>query len=133
MTGGPGGAGATAAVREGGAATFAPELAGGAGGLGALAAGGGTPTDGGGAAVNEGAGGVAAGKVGSLIVAEDALAPGAPPGLGGKLIRTVSLRGWTLGASEGLGGTAPPGMLGVFSAIYFALEKLKFVLVSVKL
>ncbi|MDB6026863.1 MAG: hypothetical protein JWM68_3086 [Verrucomicrobiales bacterium] len=116
LTGGPGGAGGAAAVRAGGAATRAPD-GGGAdgaeGGRGALAAGGGTPMDGGGAAAKEGAGAVAAGKVGSLIVAEEAPAVG----FGGRLMRTVSLRGCTLGASDGLGGTAPPGMLG-FSAIY---------------
>ena len=54
-------------------------------------------------------------SVGSLIV-------GADVGLGGKLIRTVSFLGWTLEASAGRGGNAPPGVVGVFSAIIsFAL------------
>src|SRR4051794_30153604 len=98
LTGAPGGDGGTAEVREGGAATRAPEAAadGGAGGLGALAAEGGTAADGGGgAAAKDGAGAVAAGSVGSLMVAEDAPAVG----FGGRLMRTVSLRGCTLGAS----------------------------------
>ena len=42
-------------------------------------------------------------------------------GLGGRLIRTVSFFGWTLAASAGLGGRAPPGAagggVGTFSAI----------------
>lgn len=42
---------------------------------------------------------------------------GAAVGLGGKLIRTVSFLGCTLAASAGLGGTAPDGVLGIFSAI----------------
>ena len=51
------------------------------------------------------------GSVGSLIV-------GAADGFGGKLIRTVSFLGWTLPVSF-FGGTAPPGVLGMFSAIKF--------------
>ena len=51
------------------------------------------------------------GKVGNLIV-------GAAEGLGGRLMRTVSFLGCTLEASGGLGGTAPPGKLGMLSAIY---------------
>jgi hypothetical protein len=51
-----------------------------------------------------------AGSVGSLIVAV---------GLGGKLIRTVSFLGCTFAASPGLGGTAPPGKLGVGSDISY--------------
>jgi hypothetical protein len=50
------------------------------------------------------------GKVGSLMV-------GAAEGLGGRLIRTVSFLGCILDASGGLGGTAPLGKLGMFSAI----------------
>lgn len=50
------------------------------------------------------------GKVGNLMV-------GAAEGLGGRLMRTVSFLGWILEASGGLGGTAPPGKLGMFSAI----------------
>jgi hypothetical protein len=41
---------------------------------------------------------------------------GAAEGLGGKLMRTVSFLGWTLPVSF-FGGTAPLGMLGMFSAI----------------
>src|SRR6267143_1175578 len=40
------------------------------------------------------------GSVGNLIVAA---------GLGGRLMRTVSFFGWTLAASDGLGGAAPGG------------------------
>jgi len=124
-----GGAGGAAVVRVGGPATrlAAAPAAGGAGGFGAAAAGG-TAADGGGAAA-KGAGALAAGSVGSLIVAEDAPPPA--DGLGGQLMRTVSLRGCTLGASDGLGGTAPPGMFGL-SAIA-TLQKLKFDGKAVKL
>jgi hypothetical protein len=48
--------------------------------------------------------------VGNLIV-------GAEVGLGGKLMRTVSFFGCTLAASAGLGGIAPPGGVGILSAI----------------
>jgi hypothetical protein len=41
---------------------------------------------------------------------------GAAEGFGGRLIRTVSFFGWTLPVSF-LGGTAPLGRLGMFSAI----------------
>ena len=44
---------------------------------------------------------------------------GAAVGFGGRLIRTVSFLGCTLAASVGLGGTAPDGLLGLFSAINF--------------
>jgi len=54
------------------------------------------------------------GSVGNLMV-------GAAEGFGGKLMRTVSFLGWTLDASGGLGGTAPPGKLGMFSAINLLL------------
>jgi hypothetical protein len=53
------------------------------------------------------------GKVGSLIV-------GAADGLGGKFMRTVSFLGWTFPVSF-FGGTAPAGILGMFSAITFLL------------
>jgi hypothetical protein len=46
---------------------------------------------------------------------------GAADGLGGKLMRTVSFLGWTLPVSF-FGGTAPPGVLGIFSAITFILN-----------
>jgi hypothetical protein len=49
-------------------------------------------------------------NVGSLMV-------GADVGLGGKLMRTVSFFGWTFEASAGLGGCAPPGDVGILSAI----------------
>jgi hypothetical protein len=42
-------------------------------------------------------------------------------GLGGKLMRTVSFFGWTLAASAGRGGNAPPGDVGVFSGIIYVL------------
>src|SRR6266481_1788045 len=51
------------------------------------------------------------GSVGSLMV-------GAAEGFGGKLMRTVSFLGWTLPVSF-FGGTAPAGILGIFSAITF--------------
>ena len=60
------------------------------------------------------AAGPPAGRVGNLMVGEDA-------GLGGKLIRTVSFFGWTLAASAGFGGTAPPGTVGLLSAIIVCL------------
>jgi len=50
------------------------------------------------------------GKVGNLMV-------GAAEGFGGKLMRTVSFLGCTLEPSGGFGGIAPPGRLGIFSAI----------------
>jgi hypothetical protein len=86
-------AGAAAAVRMGGAL-------GGAGGAppGKLTLG---------AAGAEAVG--APGREGSLIV-------GDAVGLGGSEMRTVSLRGCTF-ASAGLGGSASPGVLGVFSDI----------------
>jgi hypothetical protein len=59
--------------------------------------------------------GAPGGNVGSLMV-------GAAEGLGGKLMRTVSFLGWTLPVSF-FGGTAPPGMLGMFSAINLQLTK----------
>src|SRR6266487_1997812 len=49
------------------------------------------------------------GSVGSLMV-------GAADGFGGKLMRTVSFLGCTLPVSF-FGGMAPPGVLGMFSAI----------------
>jgi len=55
------------------------------------------------------------GSVGNLIV-------GAAEGLGGKLMRTVSFLGWTLAPSGGLGGTAPPGKLGLLSAIILSSQ-----------
>jgi hypothetical protein len=62
------------------------------------------------------------GRVGSLIV-------GAAEGFGGKLIRTVSFFGWTLPVSF-FGGIAPPGVLGMFSAIIDRI-KIELVLTSV--
>src|SRR6185295_12338555 len=68
------------------------------------------------AAVCAGAGGAVGtpvgppgGSVGNLIV-------GAAEGFGGRLMRTVSFLGWTFPVSF-FGGTAPPGVLGMFSAI----------------
>ena len=93
-----------------------------AAGRGAAAAGAAAPIRGAGACVGAavpigGAGAAAAGppvgppggNVGNLIV-------GAADGLGGKLIRTVSFLGWTFPVSF-FGGTAPPGVFGMFSAI----------------
>jgi hypothetical protein len=54
-------------------------------------------------------------RVGSLMV-------GADVGLGGKLMRTVSFLGCTLLDSAGLGGKAPPGDVGKFSAIIFLAQ-----------
>ena len=79
----------------------------GAAALGAAAAGVGPPA------------GPPGGSVGSLIV-------GAAEGLGGKLIRTVSFLGWTLPVSF-FGGTAPLGMLGIFSAIKLILVQIRVV------
>jgi hypothetical protein len=49
---------------------------------------------------------------------------GAAEGLGGKLMRTVSFLGWTFPVSF-FGGTAPLGMLGMFSAIKYILLQAK--------
>jgi hypothetical protein len=65
------------------------------------------------------------GSVGNLIV-------GAAEGLGGRLMRTVSFLGWTFPVSF-FGGTAPPGMLGMFSAIKLFQCKLKLRPAGVKL
>ncbi len=60
-------------------------------------------------------GGVPGASVGNLIV-------GADVGLGGKLMRTVSFLGWTLEASAGLGGMAPPpGVIGLSGIIFLFL------------
>jgi hypothetical protein len=84
----------------------------GAAGAGALEGAGAAAT--GAAAEAPEGGGVPGAKVGSLIV-------GAEVGFGGKLMRTVSFLGWTLEASAGLGGNAPPGGVGMLSAISFLL------------
>src|ERR1700684_1610449 len=82
-------------------------------------AGAGVPGAGEGAAVASGAGapavGPPGGKVGNLMV-------GAAEGLGGRLMRTVSFLGWTFEPSGGLGGAAPPGKLGLLSAINFQFK-----------
>src|SRR5882724_8392346 len=57
------------------------------------------------------------GSVGNLMV-------GAAEGLGGKVMRTVSFLGSTL-ESDCLGGSAPPGKLGMLSAINLFQFKLK--------
>src|SRR5688572_15753311 len=57
------------------------------------------------------------GNVGNLIV-------GAADGFGGRLMRTVSFLGWTLPVSF-FGGTAPAGMLGMFSAIKSLFAKIE--------
>jgi len=74
-------------------------------------------SDGAGAVGTGPADGPPGGSVGNLIV-------GAADGLGGKLMRTVSFLGWTLPVSF-LGGTAPPGVFGMFSAITLICLKLK--------
>src|SRR5437879_1224294 len=103
------GAGATEARAETGAAP-------------ARGAAGGAACGGAAALLKAGAGGAAeaplgppGGSVGSLIV-------GAAEGFGGKLIRTVSFLGWTLPVSF-FGGTAPPGVLGILSAIALSLNQ----------
>jgi hypothetical protein len=86
---------------------------GGTGGAGAAARGAAGAVAATGAAALDAAGtggGAPGAKVGNLIV-------GAEVGLGGKLMRTVSFLGCTLAASAGFGGSAPPGGVGVFSAI----------------
>src|SRR5258708_6595226 len=93
---------ATGAGREAATAGAAPIR-------GALGAWGGAPAPTAGAGAAGTAVGPPGGRVGSLIV-------GAADGFGGKLIRTVSFLGWTFPVSF-FGGTAPPGMLGMFSAI----------------
>jgi hypothetical protein len=57
---------------------------------------------------------------------------GAAAGFGGKLMRTVSFLGCTFAASPDLGGTAPEGKLGMFSAINYCAFKLKFTRGGVK-
>jgi len=102
-------------AERGAAAGFPPGAAAarvaGVGGAGARAAAG---AGGAGAAVTATGAAAAAGAVeagaGILIV-------GAAVGFGGKLIRTVSFLGCTFAASVGLGGTAPDGVFGMFSAI----------------
>jgi hypothetical protein len=112
------GAGAADATTLGWAATrVAAAEDGGTGGAGALDAAGAGAAEAAatGAAALPAAddgGGAPGAKVGNLIV-------GAEVGLGGKLMRTVSFLGCTLAASAGLGGIAPPGGVGVFSAIIF--------------
>jgi hypothetical protein len=65
-------------------------------------------------------------RVGNLIV-------GADVGLGGKLMRTVSFFGWTFDASAGLGGWAPPGDVGILSAItFYSAFNVKLPLLAVK-
>jgi len=96
-------AAAAAAVMSG----APPEAVGGRGAGGACVAAAGAATAPGAAFE---AAGPPAGNVGSLMVGE-AL------GLGGRLMRTVSFLGCTLAASAGLGGTAPPGVMGLLSAI----------------
>lgn len=92
-------AGAAAATGAAGAGRWAAAAAWAAGAaVGAAAAGGGA------------AAAAAAAGAGILIV-------GAAVGFGGRLMRTVSFLGCTLTASAGLGGTAPAGTLGMFSAI----------------
>ena len=62
-------------------------------------------------------GAAGAGVAAATAAGEGILIVGAAVGLGGRLMRTVSFFGCTLADSDGLGGTAPGGTLGVFSAI----------------
>ena len=95
-------------------------------GAAAVTGGTGTPTAIGAAADVVGATTPELGGVGSRTV-------GAAVGFGGKLMRTVSFLGCTLAASPGLGGTAPEGKLGIFSAINYCAFNLEFSRNSVKL
>jgi len=85
-----------------------------------------------GAAGAAGAAAEAAATVGAVGAGAGILIVGAAVGFGGKLIRTVSFLGCTLAASVGLGGTAPDGVLGLFSAINFSEPKLELAPVGVK-
>ena len=116
MTGAVRGAGAGLPV---GAAVARGAGVGGAGAGVRAAAGAGATAGAAAAAAADGAG------AGILIV-------GAAVGFGGKLMRTVSFLGCTLAASVGRGGTAPDGVLGMFSAINFFKSKLELVPVGVK-
>ena len=66
-------------------------------------------------------GAAGAGVAAATAEGDGILIVGAAVGLGGKLMRTVSFFGCTLADSEGFGGRAPEGTLGVFSAIYLDL------------
>ena len=77
----------------------------------------GLATPGGGGAGTSGDGAEGGGGAAAAGATDGSLTVGAAVGLGGKVMRTVSFLGWTLAASVGLGGTAPPGTFGVFSAI----------------
>jgi len=101
-------------AERGAAAGFPPGAAAarvaGVGGAGARATAGAV---GAGAAVATGA----AAAAGAVEAGAGILIVGAAVGFGGKLIRTVSFLGCTFAASVGLGGTAPDGVFGMFSAI----------------
>lgn len=64
-------------------------------------------------------GAAGAGVAAATAAGDGILIVGAAVGFGGRLIRTVSFLGWTLPDSEGFGGGAPEGTLGVFSAITY--------------
>ncbi len=70
-----------------------------------------------GAAEDAGAAAGAAAAAWAVGAGAGILMVGAALGFGGKLIRTVSFFGCTFAASVGLGGTAPDGVFGMFSAI----------------
>ena len=84
------------------------------------------------AAVDVAAGAAGAGGAGAAAAGVGILIVGAAVGLGGKLIRTVSFFGCTLAASAGFGGTAPVGVLGIFSAIKLSAFNLGLALGGVK-
>ena len=125
-TGRAGAAGATAVRAVGAAPTGAATEAGRAAGAAMAAGAAAVAVAALGAAVTPAVrGGPPLGRVGNLIVGE-AL------GFGGKLMRTVSFFGCTFAASAGLGGTAPRGTSGLFSAIYVDGSKLKLPTAGVK-
>ena len=70
-----------------------------------------------GAVVTTATGAPAAGAAALIAAGDGILMVGAAVGFGGKLMRTVSFFGCILAASAGLGGTAPVGRFGIFSAI----------------
>lgn len=102
-----------------GAATAGRGAALGAGAAGAVLAGAAVPAT----------GAAGAGVAAATAAGEGILIVGAAVGLGGRLIRTVSFLGCTLADSEGLGGVAPAGTFGVFSAIkrrHYSMAQARF-------
>lgn len=103
---------------EAGAGAFRAAAATGAAATGRAGAGAEATGAAAGAAAGAATGAAAGGCGGGGAPAGDGILIAGPAvGLGGRLMRTVSFFGWTFAASAGLGGTAPAGELGVFSAI----------------